>query len=387
MKRFFCGSIYLTVLMGGASLPAVAFPGKTAQLRCSSKGINIDAETYFANFSSGFSPVTIDELKAIHASLLARFPDGRFPAREVSKALEPFFDRRDRLRLLAEFMAYFRHIPEASGETVNWSTQFETFFQRWLPYVENMRTAQFSDEEICFLHSKVKLLQKLKDRSGIGTTVRRAGDQKLTLLDADSVLDVTLGIRAYNQWKKEAVSSQVHTQAEKNSGTWIGQAPDILNTPYRVFMEVLSELHLPAGAVVVDMGAGHGRMGMVIGILNPELHYVGIEYHASRIADASRTARNLGLSRVKYQQADFTDPKFNAPDGDVFFFYRPNEKEEYNRIAISKLESIAKKKKILVLSIFLNNPKSSFEGFPWLKFRGRLNTSVKGRPIEVFESQ
>ena len=87
-----------------------------------------------------------------------------------------------------------------------------------------------------------------------------------------------------------------------------------------------------------------------------------------------------------YRQADFTDEKFNPPVADIHFFYRPNQDEKQNQIAISKLEAISKMKSFRILAVDLSESKLITDKFKWLRHKGSLKTQSFGHKIEVFES-
>jgi hypothetical protein len=161
-------------------------------------------------------------------------------------------------------------------------------------------------------------------------------------------------------------------------GTWLHLRTESYNTPYRVFRDSIASLNLPEGSVVVDMGSGLGRMGMVVGAHFPQFKYVGYEFHEFRLRPSSENANAFGFDNVQYIQADFSSPELNLVDGDVFFFYYPNNNPGVMAAAMEKIHQIAKRKKVRIL--IRMSVGGGGERAPWLKQVGW------GGELGLFES-
>lgn len=55
----------------------------------------------------------------------------------------------------------------------------------------------------------------------------------------------------------------------EGSQTWIGLDPQVIQTPYAEIVEILDLLDLKCSKKVVDLGAGYGRMGIVLNVVSP----------------------------------------------------------------------------------------------------------------------
>jgi precorrin-6B methylase 2 len=170
--------------------------------------------------------------------------------------------------------------------------------------------------------------------------------------------------------------------AQVEVGSWLTLDTEAYNTSYNDFRVLIKSLRLPASSVLVDMGSGLGRMGMVVGSFFPKLNYVGYEYHDFRMKPAEETARAFGFDNVQYIQADFTSKNLDLTDGDVFFFYFPNNTDAVMKAAIEKIRKVAEKKKILVVSRMMIGGGASEYQMHWLKEIKRLDHGIR-----VFQSQ
>jgi hypothetical protein len=118
-----------------------------------------------------------------------------------------------------------------------------------------------------------------------------------------------------------------HEMAKKNPGQfeaqekWIGLTPAALQTPYTEFRTMLNLLELKPGQKVIDLGAGYGRMGMVIGAHYPEVEFIGYEVARERVNEGNRIFNQYSYSNVKLLYQNLTDPAFELPLADIYFIY------------------------------------------------------------------
>jgi ubiquinone/menaquinone biosynthesis C-methylase UbiE len=78
------------------------------------------------------------------------------------------------------------------------------------------------------------------------------------------------------------------------------------------FLEEIG-MHLPEAGTVLDIGSGFGLFSLYYALQRPELHIVGCDIDARRIAEARRAAARLGLQNVTYAEGDAAD--LRAPEG------------------------------------------------------------------------
>lgn len=97
----------------------------------------------------------------------------------------------------------------------------------------------------------------------------------------------------------------------------------LLSTPYATLEAVFQELAVPAGARVIDLGAGYGRVGFYLALRQPALSFYGLEIVAARVDEARRVASVLGLAALHFAEQDLADAALRLPEGDVYFMYQP----------------------------------------------------------------
>lgn len=122
--------------------------------------------------------------------------------------------------------------------------------------------------------------------------------------------------------------------------TWVGLHPETIQTPYEELLRVCGQLKLSPGEKVVDLGAGYGRLGIVLRELYPGVHFHGIEFVPERVEEGKRLGINL-------TQGDLTAPEFFPEVADHFFIYDFG-KVPHIRMLLEKLSVLADKKKFTV---------------------------------------
>lgn len=91
-------------------------------------------------------------------------------------------------------------------------------------------------------------------------------------------------------------------------------------TPARIVLELLEQVPLSAADVFVDIGAGLGRVPLMVGLLS-EVRAIGIEIEADYCRYARSCAEALGLQTVQFLNADACSAHYS--EGTVFYLYTP----------------------------------------------------------------
>lgn len=102
--------------------------------------------------------------------------------------------------------------------------------------------------------------------------------------------------------------------------TWVGLDVQTLNTPYSVLLRICELLELKT-QTVIDLGAAHGRLGVVMGGLYPHAHFIGHEYVPERVHEANRIYSRWGCVNSKCEVQDLFAKDFVLPEVDVYFIY------------------------------------------------------------------
>ncbi|MGE3538161.1 MAG: class I SAM-dependent methyltransferase [Candidatus Tectimicrobiota bacterium] len=91
-------------------------------------------------------------------------------------------------------------------------------------------------------------------------------------------------------------------------------------TPARVILACIAQLPWQPADVFYDLGAGLGRVALLVGLLTPA-RVRGIEFEPAYCAYAQQRAAELHLTRVSFLRGDARQIEY--ADGTVFFLYTP----------------------------------------------------------------
>ena len=120
---------------------------------------------------------------------------------------------------------------------------------------------------------------------------------------------------------------------------WIGLNPQILQTPYNEILNFLALLQKYSPKILVDLGEGYGRVGLVMKALMPEAEFLGYEIIDSRLVEAERIFKLLGLDNCKMSNANILEEDFEIPVADIYFIYDFSDPHDLKKI----LNRISKK--------------------------------------------
>jgi hypothetical protein len=91
-------------------------------------------------------------------------------------------------------------------------------------------------------------------------------------------------------------------------------------TPVRVILAFIDQVPMTANDVFYDLGAGLGRIVMLVGLLS-DAQARGIEFEPAYCTYARQRASGLGLSQVHFINTDVREA--DLAEGTVFFMYTP----------------------------------------------------------------
>lgn len=122
--------------------------------------------------------------------------------------------------------------------------------------------------------------------------------------------------------------------------TWIGLDPQTLNTPYSELATISDLLNPSAGELMVDLGAGYGRLGLVLHEKYPGVKFQGLELVKERVDEGNRVFLETGCVNAELFVQDLMDEEFSLPIAEYYFLYDFG-KTEHIRKTLRQLESIA----------------------------------------------
>lgn len=115
------------------------------------------------------------------------------------------------------------------------------------------------------------------------------------------------------------------------SRTWIGLHPQIFQTPYAEIDIFLAKLKDYKPNSIVDLGAGYGRVALVMQKHLPGSTFLGYELVKERCDEGNRIFKKQGLKNCKLIDTNIVAEDFRIPKADIYFIYdfsdQPDQKK------------------------------------------------------------
>jgi len=147
-----------------------------------------------------------------------------------------------------------------------------------------------------------------------------------------------------------------------------------VQSSYTTILLALRYLKMNKGSRFIDLGSGFGRVGLVLGLLRPDIQFTGYEFVKQRVDFADHASQALNMSsHVHFLSQDLSAKDFLIPEAEVYYLFDPFNEETYAHV-LNQLSIIAKNKKITIIT--KGNAKEHF-----------INSAIKGvwsKP-QVFE--
>lgn len=118
-------------------------------------------------------------------------------------------------------------------------------------------------------------------------------------------------------------------------------------TPYLELRALVHALGLASGTVV-DLGAGYGRLGFVVGRYFPGLEFVGYEIVLDRVLEARRALEQFAFPRVRMECADLASRVMRPCDADAYFIYDYGTRDAIEK-TLADLQKVARRRAIAVI--------------------------------------
>jgi hypothetical protein len=131
--------------------------------------------------------------------------------------------------------------------------------------------------------------------------------------------------------------------------TWVGLSHQTLQTPYSELKQMCELLNPYDGSTLVDLGAGYGRLGLVLNVLYPKAHFIGYEYVPERVFEGKRVLFENNCTQSSLLVQDLTAPDFELPAAEFYFLYDYGT-VSHIRKTLAQLEVMALKKPFKVIA-------------------------------------
>lgn len=185
-----------------------------------------------------------------------------------------------------------------------------------------------------------------------------AADHESARLHAQN-LDLSLGLRV-EEIEKGLLQRAQAVQPNGNhrtwgaaihqgNQTWVGLSHQTLQTPYLELVQICNLLVPSGGELMVDLGAGYGRLGLVLAALYPDVNFKGFEFVAERVKEGERIFEMYGCKRASLVEQDLTAAGFELPEADYYFLYDYGTVGKI-RQTLRELEKIAEYRKFRIIA-------------------------------------
>lgn len=154
-------------------------------------------------------------------------------------------------------------------------------------------------------------------------------------------IDQALGFR-YNE-----IESNLQSTSRQHQ-TWAHVGEQGFQTPYPELYHMIQSLPELQGGTWCDLGAGYGRMGILLSWLSPDSKFIGYEVVAERVREGQRIYKKLGIQSGELLCQDLSDQQFILPPADVFFIYDFGHENAVEAI-LEKLKNRAREDKVCVI--------------------------------------
>jgi hypothetical protein len=147
--------------------------------------------------------------------------------------------------------------------------------------------------------------------------------------------------------------------------TWVGLSHQTLQTPYNELREMCELLNPPPKSCMIDLGAGYGRLGLVLGGMYPGVKFIGYEYVPERVQEGQRILTLAGCENAQLLEADLTSEFFQLPIAQFYFLYDYGTLPHIRKTLV-QLEKIAETSKFKVIARGKGVRSLIQYEFPWL---------------------
>jgi predicted O-methyltransferase YrrM len=134
--------------------------------------------------------------------------------------------------------------------------------------------------------------------------------------------------RAYDK-QEDSSSNKNHFQGTQ---TWIGLHPQALQSTYNEILEALLVLKDVQVEKIIDIGAGYGRVGLVMNAVFPQAEFIGYEIVKKRSSEANRIYEKYKLDNCNVELLNVLDDEFELPNADIYFIYDFSEIDDLDCI-------------------------------------------------------
>lgn len=163
---------------------------------------------------------------------------------------------------------------------------------------------------------------------------------------------------------------------------WVGRHASVFLTPYVELRAWLEALRPQAGDVVVDLGAGYGRLGFVMARHFPQCRFRGYELVPERVAEGAKALQRFPAPSASLEVADISADAWQLPPAAIYFIYDFGSRESIAKV-LEKLRERAGAQAIRVVGRGRGVRDQIERAHPWL---GSVHEPIHGPHYSVYRS-
>jgi hypothetical protein len=193
------------------------------------------------------------------------------------------------------------------------------------------RTALLSMSELFEFENQL-MLQKINLGQHLGLSLYRTFDS----------LDEVFNLRYSADF---GMPIQTSTTERLYEGAGVG-----VQSGYSSALLALRHLNPAEKSRFIDLGAGYGRIGLIVGLLRPDIDFIGYEFVPHRVKIAEEATEKLDLrSHVQFRIQDLSLQEFCIPVAETYYIYDSFSESTYLHV-LAQLRGISQNKKITIIT-------------------------------------
>lgn len=128
-----------------------------------------------------------------------------------------------------------------------------------------------------------------------------------------------------------------------------GAGPGV-QSGYSTVLLAIAGVELHSGDCWIDLGSGYGRVGLILGMLRPDVKFLGYEYVEHRVRMANQLSEKWGQQgHTFFHTQDLAEPDFQIPPAQVYYLYDPFSEATYLAV-LAQLLKISRDQKIVIIT-------------------------------------
>lgn len=123
-----------------------------------------------------------------------------------------------------------------------------------------------------------------------------------------------------------------------------------VQSSYATTLLALRYLNLNKKSRFIDLGSGYGRIGLVIGLMRPDIQFTGYEFVKERVDIANQASSHFSLAQhVHFVTQDLSSSEFRIPMADTYYIFDSFTDASY-AIVMDQLQQLTYQNRITVVT-------------------------------------